>query len=124
MKWEVRASNRMLISGVIFIIAGFVLLALFPAYASFYPDRPMLWLYAICTGLIFELGLFAIIKVKIRGVVTALLVSFCWSFVLLVPVPQGYEEPVYGVSLILLVAAMIFYDKHRNSQKKSPKRPE
>lgn len=117
MKSSIRASNWMLIPGVSLIIAGFVLIGLFPVYASFFsPNKLMGWLYAICTGLMFELGFFAIFKIKARQMIIVLVTSLCWSLVFLVPTPQGYEEPLYGGSLILLVATYVLVSRHRKNK--------
>jgi len=124
MAWKVRSSNRMLILGTILIIIGFILIALFPTFLSFSPSSRLAgWFWAILIMLSFELGIFSILVIRTKGIVKALALSLIWSLVVLIPVPSGYEEPVYGGSLILLVALAIFYDKRKNLQKNLPKEP-
>lgn len=119
MTWKVKPSNKMLILGTILIIVGFGFMTLFSTFMSFSLNRLTMWLYVVLIGLVFELGLFSIFVVKTKEVVRALLASFIWSCILLIPVPQGYEEPIYGGSLIFLVAIMILYDKYKSREKKN-----
>jgi hypothetical protein len=108
----------MLVLGIVFFIIGLALMALFPTFMTFSPDRFVILLYVLLMALPFGLGLFSIIVVKKRDVVTAFIAFFIWSLVLLVPVPQGYGEPIYGGSLILMVGTILLIDKYKKSKKK------
>jgi hypothetical protein len=119
MTWQVRRSNKMLILGVILIIGSFALMTFFLEYVPFFPsDRFTIWLYTLLVVLIFELGFFSILAIKIKQIVAVSLFIFIWSLVFFVPVPQGYEEPIYGGSGILLIAIIILFSEYRKSRKK------
>jgi hypothetical protein len=120
MAWKVRSSNKMLILGMVFFGIGFTLITLFPTFMSFYPSNRIVgWSWAILVSIFFELGLFSIIVVKIRDAIITMTALFIWSLVVLVPVPQGYEEPIYGGALILMVATMILYSKYKSKNNKN-----
>jgi small neutral amino acid transporter SnatA (MarC family) len=108
----------MLVLGIVFFIAGFALLAFFPSFMSSSPNKVAGWLYALLTATPFGLGLFSIIKVKAKEAIIAMILVYGWSVILLIPVPNGYEEPIYGGFLVFLVAIMMLYNKSRGSKKK------
>ncbi|MDH5494155.1 MAG: hypothetical protein OEY24_00410 [Candidatus Bathyarchaeota archaeon] len=119
MKWQVRSSNRMLILGIIFIIAGFGLMTFFFKFMPFSPSEKLtMWLSALLIMLVFGLGLFSIIVVKTKEVAATFMVLFVWSLVFLVPVPKGCEDFLWGGSLLLLCATVVCYVKYKESKKK------
>lgn len=119
MVWQVRSSNKMLILGLIFIIAGFALMTAFFKFVPFSSsDRLTGWLWAVLIMLVFGLGFFSIIVVKIRDALATLLALFLWSLILLVPVPLGYEEVYYGGSVAFLGIMLVLYVKYKEYKKK------
>jgi len=121
MTWQVRSSNKMLILGVVFFIIGFAFLAFFPNFMSLSPDRVAIWLYALLTAAPFGLGLFSIIIVKVKDAIIAMAFVFGYSLILLVPVPQGYEETYYGGVAILIMAILVIRVKLKESKDKAKK---
>jgi len=79
-------------------------------------DRLTGWLWAVLIMLVFGLGFFSIIVVKIRVALATLLAVFIWSLILLVPVPQGYEEIYYGGSVAFLGIVLILYVKYKGEK--------
>ncbi|MCK4481805.1 hypothetical protein KAU55_01160 [Candidatus Bathyarchaeota archaeon] len=119
MTWQVRSSNKMLILGIVFFIAGFVLMTIFFKLVPFSPsDRPIIWLWTVLAMLTFGLGLFSIIAVKTKDALATLLVLLVWSFVFLIPVPEGYEDYVWGGSLVFLCVTTMLYVKYKEFKKK------
>jgi hypothetical protein len=115
----------MLILGLVFIITSFILVIFFFQFVPFNPaDRLAMWLTIVPIALFFELGLFFIVKAKIKEAVRFFAIFLVWSLILLVPVPQGYEEPIYGGSWVLIFAIWILYDKYKKSRKKKRYVPE
>jgi hypothetical protein len=108
----------MLILGTILIIGSFALITLFPTFMSFFPSERLAgWFWTILIMSFLALGLFSIFIVKTKEAIVALLFLFTWSLVFFVPVPQGYEEPIYGGLGILLTIMILLFDKYRKSRK-------
>lgn len=122
MMWKVRSSNVMLIVGMTLIVTSFILVVFFFKYISFNPaDRLAMWLTIIFIVLVFELGFFSVLAVKIKEAVEVFVAIFIWSLVFFVPVPAGYEEVCYGGWGILLLTIIALYaklkERKRNNQK-------
>ncbi len=119
MAWHIRASNKMLTLGVIFITAGFFLMPDFLILIPFSPsDKLTIWIRAVLIISIFELGLFSIVIVKMKEAIAALLALFFWSLIFLIPIPEGSEDYVWGGSMLLLMAALVAYAKRKESRNK------
>jgi len=123
-EWYKPKSNVRVILGLIFIITGFIWMIFFYNYMSItYPrTTPAIligWLGAIITSFLFFLGICVGFSVKTKKVVVATSILFVWSLGFLVlPVPEGYAEAVYGSWVLILMVAIGLYAKYEESKKK------
>jgi len=124
-KWYKPKSHIRIFLGLLLIIAGFAWLTFFYNYISIIyprttPDILIGWFGALVTSFLFFLAICVGFSVKTKKTVVAALVLFIWSLGFLVlPVPEGYAEAVYGSWALLGMVAVGLYAKYEESKKKN-----
>lgn len=119
MIWKVRSSNKMLVLGLALIITGFTLGSMFPFFLSLSSFNRM-WslLLIISIAFSFELGLSCILVIKARELAGAFIATLAYAFLIFfIPVPHGYEEPIYAGLLFLIAGTLVLLDKHKKLQR-------
>lgn len=119
-EWRASKSNVRIALGLVLIIAGFVWLALFFEFMPISPSNILVgWLGAIITGFFFFSAICISFDDKAKKAIVVGLVCLLWSLGFLVlPVPEGYAETVYGGWAIIFMALVILYAKYESSQKR------
>jgi len=119
-EWYAPKSNVRIALCLVLIIAGFAWILVFFKFVSFSPqDRLTGWLGAIIAGFFFFWAFCIGFSVKTKKILVGTLVCFSWSMgFLIIPVPEGYAETVYGSWAIVLIAIVAIYAKYKESRKK------
>lgn len=113
-----RSKTRILLS-ISLIVASFVFVAWFFLYVPFSPsNKLMMWAVLLISGFLFFSGYCVGSNINFKKMLSWFLVVIVWSmgFVVL-PVPEGYAETVYGSWAILLMAIVALYYRREKSRR-------
>jgi hypothetical protein len=113
--WPAPKSSIRIALGLTFIIAGFVWTVFFFTLLPFSGlDRLTGWFGAIIASVFFFLGICIGFSLKPKETTVGFLVLVAWSLgLVLLPVPEGYGEAVFGGWFLVLCAMVALYEKHR-----------
>lgn len=119
-EWYKPTSTLRVVLGIVFIIAAFVFMIYYFNFIPFSTSNMLtVWLGAIVTCFLFLLGFYVGLDISTKKVLVAALVLSIWSMGLLIlPVPEGYGEAVYGCWAVLLMIIMILFAKYQEAKKK------
>ena len=119
-KWPSPKSNRRVALGLTLIVAGFIWIVYFFEFMPFSPSYRLTgWIGAIIASLLLFSGLCIGFNAKPKGAIAGFLVFIVWSLgLVLLPVPGGYAEVVFGSWAILGMIIVITYAKYQESRKK------
>lgn len=119
-KWPAPKSNARITLGLTFIIAGFIWTVYFFEFIPFSPlDSLTGWFGAITASILLFLGLCIGFSAKLKEAIAGFLIFIVWSLgLILLPVPEGYAEAVFGSWAILGMILIIIFAKYKESRKK------
>ena len=113
-KWHAPKSGTRIDFALAFFIGGLIWAVYFFEFRSFSPlDRLTGWVGAITASLFFFLGLCIGFSTKPKSAIAGFLVFAAWSLgLILLPVPEGYGEAVFGGWFLVLFAMVALYEKY------------
>ena len=114
-KWPTPKSNTRIALSLTFFVGGFIWIIYFFEFMPFSPlDRLTGWLGAITASLLFFLGLCIGFSAKPKSAIIGFLVFTAWSLGLIIlPVPEGYGEAIFGAWFLVLFGIVALYEKYR-----------
>ncbi len=118
-----KSKTRIVASAILilgfFIWDTFFFYYLLSTYPHTTPDKLTVWFGIVIAGLLIFVGIAVGAGINAKTIAVGAIVCAAWSLgLVLLPVPEGYAETVYGGWTILLMLLVAFYFEYEKSRKR------